>query len=173
MRKKLREGLSLSEQEKVLQLMMEHRESIRRTIVFILDGQWPDAVDDILQDTYEEMCKQLEHIQKAENPRAYICKITARLTIREKDLLSANLPLNEDICSAEITPSNLDEILPKELSLSDKKLLQLVYGDRESIVNIAKDFGKTDTAIRQQLKRARDRFKKFWLNPFSCGIDVK
>jgi len=155
--------LSLSEQEKVVQLMMEHRESIRRTIVFILDGQWPDAIDDILQNTYEEMCKQFEHIQKAENPRAYICKITARLAIHEKNLLSKYVPLNEDICSAEAAPSNLDAILPKELSPTDKKLLQLVYGDQESIVDIAKGFGKTDTAIRQQLKRARDRFKKFFM----------
>lgn len=164
MRKKSWERLSPSDQEKVLQLMMEYRESIRRTIVSILDGQWPDAVDDILQDTYEEMCKQFEHIQEAENPRAYVCKITARLAIHEKDLLSKNVPLNEDICSAELAPSNLDEILPKDLSPTDKKLLQLVYGDQESIVDIAKGLGKTDTAIRQQLKRARDRFKRFFKN---------
>lgn len=162
MRKKFRARLSPSDQEQVIQLMMEHRESIRRTIIFILDGQWPDAVDDILQDTYEEICKQFELIQKAENPRAYVCKITARLAIHEKDLLSKNLPLNEDIFSAEVAPANLDAILPKELSRTDKKLLQLVYGDQESTVDIAKRLGKTDTAIRQQLRRARDRFKKFF-----------
>lgn len=163
MRKKSREKLSPSDQEKVIQLMMEHRESIRRTIISILDGQWPDAVDDILQDTYEEICKTFDRIQTAENPRAYVCKITARLAIHEKDLLSRDLPLNEEICSAEAVPSGLDEILPKELSPADKKLLQLVYGDQENVVDIAKGLRKTDTAIRQQLRRARDRFKKFFM----------
>lgn len=162
MKKELRKRLSSSDREDVIQLIIEHRESIQRTIIFILDGQWPDAVDDVLQDTYEEICKRFVQIQNADNPRAYVCKITARLAIHEKDILSKNLPLNEDICNSEAPLSNLDEILPEELTPADRKLLQLVYGDQESIVDIAKDFGKTDAAVRQQLRRARDRFKKFF-----------
>lgn len=43
---------------------------------------------------------------------------------------------------------------------SDKRLLKRVYEEQDNIVDIAKEFGKKDTALRQQLKRARDRVKK-------------
>ena len=39
-------------------------------------------------------------------------------------------------------------------------MLKRVYEEQDNIVDIAKEFGKKDTALRQQLKRARDQVKK-------------
>ena len=154
MKKKPWKRLSQSDSEAVMRLVDEYQSSIKRIIVSVLKGQWPDAVDDILQDTYEEICRQLNLIEEAENRRAYVCKIAARLAIQAHRRLGRDLPLDEDLSF------NLDTILPCSLSPSDKRLLKRVYEEQDNIVDIAKEFGKKDTALRQQLKRARDRVKK-------------
>ena len=56
--------LSQSDSEAVMRLVEEYQSSIKRIIVSVLKGQWPDAVDDILQDTYEEICRQLNLIEE-------------------------------------------------------------------------------------------------------------
>ncbi len=68
--------------------------------------------------------------------------------------------MDEDVPAPEDLSFNLDTILPCSLSPSDKRLLKRVYEEQDNIVDIAKEFGKKDTALRQQLKRARDRVKK-------------
>ena len=67
MKKKPWKRLSQSDSEAVMRLVDEYQSSIKRIIVSVLKGQWPDAVDDILQDTYEEICRQLNLIEEAEN----------------------------------------------------------------------------------------------------------
>ena len=69
MKKKPWKRLSQSDSEAVMRLVDEYQSSIKRIIVSVLKGQWPDAVDDILQDTYEEICRQLNLIEEAENRR--------------------------------------------------------------------------------------------------------
>lgn len=160
MKKKPWKRLSQSDSEAVMRLVDEYQSSIKRIIVSVLKGQWPDAVDDILQDTYEEICRQLNLIEEAENRRAYVCKIAARLAIQAHRRLGRDLPLDEDVPAPEDLSFNLDTILPCSLSPSDKRLLKRVYEEQDNIVDIAKEFGKKDTALRQQLKRARDRVKK-------------
>lgn len=160
MKKKPWKRLSQSDSEAVMRLVDEYQSSIKRIIVSVLKGQWPDAVDDILQDTYEEICRQLNLIEEAENRRAYVCKIAARLAIQAHRKLGRDLPSDEDVPAPEDLSFNLDTILPCSLSPSDKRLLKRVYEEQDNIVDIAKEFGKKDTALRQQLKRARDRVKK-------------
>ena len=160
MKKKPWKRLSQSDSEAVMRLVDEYQSSIKRIIVSVLKGQWPDAVDDILQDTYEEICRQLNLIEEAENRRAYVCKIVARLAIQAHRRLGRDLPLDEDVPAPEDLSFNLDTILPGSLSPSDKRLLKRVYEEQDNIVDIAKEFGKKDTALRQQLKRARDQVKK-------------
>lgn len=75
MKKKPWKRLSQSDSEAVMRLVDEYQSSIKRIIVSVLKGQWPDAVDDILQDTYEEICRQLNLIEEAENRRAYVCNL--------------------------------------------------------------------------------------------------
>ena len=152
MKKKPWKRLSQSDSEAVMRLVDEYQSSIKRIIVSVLKGQWPDAVDDILQDTYL--------IEEAENRRAYVCKIAARLAIQAHRKLGRDLPLDEDVPAPEDLSFNLDTILPCSLSPSDKRLLKRVYEEQDNIVDIAKEFGKKDTALRQQLKRARDQVKK-------------
>lgn len=52
MKKKPWKRLSQSDSEAVMRLVDEYQSSIKRIIVSVLKGQWPDAVDDILQDTF-------------------------------------------------------------------------------------------------------------------------
>lgn len=61
MKKKPWKRLSQSDSEAVMRLVDEYQSSIKRIIVSVLKGQWPDAVDDILQDTYVK--NFLEHKQ--------------------------------------------------------------------------------------------------------------
>ena len=160
MKKKPWKRLSQSDSEAVMRLVDEYQSSIKRIIVSVLKGQWPDAVDDILQDTYEEICRQLNLIEEAENRRAYVCKIVARLAIQAHRRLGRDLPLDEDVPAPEDLCIDLDTLLPCSLSPSDTRLLKRVYEEQDNIVDIAKEFGKKDTALRQQLKRARDQVKK-------------
>lgn len=101
MKKKPWKRLSQSDSEAVMRLVDEYQSSIKRIIVSVLKGQWPDAVDDILQDTYEEICRQLNLIEEAENRRAYVCKIAARLAIQAHRRLGRDLPLDEDVPAPE------------------------------------------------------------------------
>lgn len=112
MKKKPWKRLSQSDSEAVMRLVDEYQSSIKRIIVSVLKGQWPDAVDDILQDTYEEICRQLNLIEEAENRRAYVCKIAARLAIQAHRKLGRDLPLDEDVPAPEDLSFNLDTILP-------------------------------------------------------------
>lgn len=111
MKKKPWKRLSQSDSEAVMRLVDEYQSSIKRIIVSVLKGQWPDAVDDILQDTYEEICRQLNLIEEAENRRAYVCKIAARLAIQAHRRLGRDLPLDEDVPAPEDLSFNLDTIL--------------------------------------------------------------
>ena len=126
MKKKPWKRLSQSDSEAVMRLVDEYQSSIKRIIVSVLKGQWPDAVDDILQDTYEEICRQLNLIEEAENRRAYVCKIAARLAIQAHRRLGRDLPLDEDVPAPEDLSFNLDTILPCSLSPSDKRLLKRI-----------------------------------------------
>lgn len=134
MKKKPWKRLSQSDSEAVMRLVDEYQSSIKRIIVSVLKGQWPDAVDDILQDTYEEICRQLNLIEEAENRRAYVCKIAARLAIQAHRRLGRDLPLDEDVPAPEDLSFNLDTILPCSLSPSDKRLLKRVYEEQDNIV---------------------------------------
>lgn len=133
MKKKPWKRLSQSDSEAVMRLVDEYQSSIKRIIVSVLKGQWPDAVDDILQDTYEEICRQLNLIEEAENRRAYVCKIAARLAIQAHRRLGRDLPLDEDVPAPEDLSFNLDTILPCSLSPSDKRLLKRVYEEQDNI----------------------------------------
>ena len=117
MKKKPWKRLSQSDSEAVMRLVDEYQSSIKRIIVSVLKGQWPDAVDDILQDTYEEICRQLNLIEEAENRRAYVCKIAARLAIQAHRRLGRDLPLDEDVPAPEDLSFNLDTILWKSMTV--------------------------------------------------------
>ena len=125
MKKKPWKRLSQSDSEAVMRLVDEYQSSIKRIIVSVLKGQWPDAVDDILQDTYEEICRQLNLIEEAENRRAYVCKIAARLAIQAHRRLGGIFRWTKTSLHRRIYPSTWIRFYCS-LSPSDKRLLKRV-----------------------------------------------
>ena len=64
----------------------------------------------------------------------------------EKELLELNL-------------AQLEEVL-QSLNPGDRAILLMKYQDGEQIKDIAKQFGKSESAIKMQIKRAKERARK-------------
>jgi RNA polymerase sigma-70 factor (ECF subfamily) len=59
----------------------------------------------------------------------------------------------------ELEYEQLNEVL-RQLKPGDRAILLMKYQDGESIKDIAEQFGKTESAIKMQIKRAKERARK-------------
>ncbi|RME97776.1 MAG: sigma-70 family RNA polymerase sigma factor [Bacteroidetes bacterium] len=59
----------------------------------------------------------------------------------------------------ELEYEQLNDVL-QQLQASDRAILLMKYQDGESIKDIAAHFGKTESAIKMQIKRAKERARK-------------
>lgn len=162
MSKQPEKRLNREDQDFVLDLMNRYEPDLRKVVRGTMCELMPDEdmINDVLQDTYEAMCRQVDSIRTVEKKRAYIRTIATRCAIQECKRLTKNLPLEEDYPAPAAPPDGLDELLPKSTPSKDRRLLTQVYAYGNTPLEVARDTGENCDAVRQRLKRARDRLKR-------------
>ena len=79
-------------------------------------------------------------------------------TIPDKELLELNL-------------AQLEQVL-QSLNPGDRAILLMKYQDGEQIKNIAEQFGKSESAIKMQIKRAKERARKIRAQQFPDELNT-
>lgn len=75
---------------------------------------------------------------------------------RAPDLAADDIPDKEML---ELNLAQLEEVL-ESLNPGDRAILLMKYQDGDQIKDIAKQFGKSESAIKMQIKRAKERARK-------------
>ena len=158
-RKKKVYPLTPEEQVFAKNLIKKYDEKIRRVIKSKLNPQYAYEFEDVVQNVYEMICKQLDDFKTYDKPEALVVTIAARAVSRLHRDWKETVPLSED-CVAKEEDKGLDEILPTDLSSGDKELLISVYQDRYTERETAENMGMNPSAVRQRMKRLRDRLRK-------------
>lgn len=160
-KKKEIKPLTAEDQLYVKELVWQLNGTIRRVVRSYLDDDLSAEFDDVVQSIFETICKQLDDFRNADSPEALAVRIASRRVWHVRRDWKATEELSEDYAATDDGPRGLDDILPKSFPPSDKALLNSVYVHQESMVDLASDLGCSPAKLRQQLKRARDRLKKF------------
>lgn len=158
-RKKQVYPLTPEEQVFAKNLIKQYDETSRRVIKSKLNPQYAYEFEDVVQNVYEMICKQLDDFRTYDKPEALVVTIATRAVWRLHRDWKETVPLSEDFVAKE-RDDGLDEILPDKLSSNDKKLLTSVYQDQNTEKEVAENMGVSPSAVRQRIKRARDRLRK-------------
>lgn len=153
--------LNQDDQAFVCEVLEKYHKRLIRTINHYVGLDYPDAVEDILQDTFAAACAQVEDLKRYDSPEALLVTIAARTAQRELKRLRRELPLvDDDYPAPQEDIFGLEECLPNSTPPKDREILTLVYEHRDTPEEVARDKGIKPETIRQRLKRARDRLQK-------------
>lgn len=156
-----RETYPLTSGERVFakNLIEKYDRLIRRVIASQLDPRLAYEFEDVVQNVYEMICRQLEDFRRYDRPEALVVTIAARAVWRLHREWKETVPLPED-CAAREEDKGLEELLPDRLPAGDRALLISVYQNRYTEREVAEGMGVSPAALRQRMKRARDRLRK-------------
>lgn len=152
--------LTTEEAAYVQSILREHDAKLRRVIYSILRQEFRDEGEDVLQDVYETVCRQVDDFKVCDNHEALLVTIAARSAYRTRKRLCkrATVPLTEDIPTSE-PDYGLLEILPFSTSDKDRQLLAKIYEERNTITDEAEAQKIKAPTLRQRIKRIRDQLR--------------
>lgn len=158
--KKEKKNRPLTEEEQIFakSLIDKYDKTIRRTVQANLYDEVGEDFEDVVQNVYEMICRQLDDFRSYKEPEALAYTIAARAARNRSRAYKETLPLTEDPPGRERDPG-LGELLPEDLPERDRELLTAVYERRDTVAETARDHGEKPAAVRQRLKRVRDRMK--------------
>ena len=87
---------------------------------------------------------------------------------RAPDMVDDNIPDKELL---ELNLAQLEQVL-QSLNPGDRAILLMKYQDGEQIKNIAEQFGKSESAIKMQIKRAKERARKIRAQQFPDELNT-
>lgn len=159
MREKKIEPLSEEDQVYAKELIRILNGRIRRTVRVTLGRDLSSEFEDIVQNVYEAICRQLDDFKNCDSQEALAVTIATRAvwTFRRDHKPTEALP--EDI-PAEESDRGLEELLPPSTPDADRALLTAVYDRRDTMVELAGELDCSPETLRQRLKRARARLRK-------------
>lgn len=123
----------------------------------------PDKAKDMVQSVFLRLLSKADSVRGHENPDAWLT-VTLGYVIqheknrRENQMLPLEVLEYEGI--AADTPDSIDEVLPKQLSDDDKRLLKMFYEDKMSYAEISTVLGIPPSTCGSHLLRAKKRCKK-------------
>ncbi len=144
----------------VQNILSEYDAMLRRVIFHALGEEFRNEGEDVLQDVYESVCRQVDDFRTCDNHTALLVTIASRSAYRTRRRLSkrVSVPLTEDIPVDE-TDHGLLEILPPTTSDEDRRLLTKIYAERNTIAEEAEARNIKAPTLRQKLKRIRDELR--------------
>ncbi len=141
-------------------ILREHDATLRRVIYSVLGKELRDEGEDVLQNVYEAVCRQVNDFKACDNHQALLVTIAARSAWRTRKKLCkrATVPLTEDIPMSG-PDHGLLEILPFSTSDEDRRLLAQIYEEGNTIADEAEARKIKAPTLRQRLKRIRDQLR--------------
>ena len=159
MRKKEIRPLSPEDQEYVRNFLQINDPLIRRVVARYMHPNTPAEFEDLLQNTHEAICRQLDVFKTCENPEPLLRTIAMRQVWATNRKHRPTVPLLDTV-SAPTEDRGLDELLPTSTPAADRELFEAVYVRRETLVELAAEKGCKPTTMHQRAKRARDHLRK-------------
>lgn len=121
MRKKEIRPLSPEDQEYVRNFLQINDPLIRRVVARYMHPNTPAEFEDLLQNTYEAICRQLDVFKTCENPEPLLRTIAMRQVWATNRKHRPTVPLLDTV-SAPTEDRGLDELLPTSTPAADREL---------------------------------------------------
>lgn len=134
-----------------------------------------ELAKDLVQEVFLlACCKADEMFARGDNPKAWLFRTLENVTMQERkksyflrefavDDVSGYLPMAEEEMGDSI---GLAELLPRELSEDDRKILVWRLEKRLTYEELSKEYGVSPDACRQRYSRAVQRCKELLKNNF-------
>lgn len=123
----------------------------------------PDKAKDMVQSVFLRLLAKADIIRDHANPDAWLT-VTLGYVIQHEKVRRENQMLSLEVLEyegfTEDNPDSIDELLPKQLSDEDKRLLKMFYEERLSYAEISAILGIPTSTCGSHLLRAKKRCKK-------------
>ena len=150
------------QKEIIGQLMRQHA-PLMVQLTFRRTGD-PQLAEELVQETFLTACQKADIVCAHEKPLAWLYQTLNYLTIKEmnkvyhiRETASENLEVLGD--TDDLLP--LRELLPKELTPEEQRILILRIEHRLSHRDIAEALGISEVACRKQVSRAIQKCRKY------------
>ncbi|HHU04854.1 MAG TPA: RNA polymerase sigma factor [Clostridiales bacterium] len=121
-----------------------------------------NIAEEIVQDTFIEAYRKIEHLAKHENPAGWLYVTARNITkayLRDYLSIKALLPL-ENHDTGAVDEENEDMFLSNYLNQEEAKIIIKFYVEKRSLSEMANEYGISLSACKMRLKRARDKLKE-------------
>ena len=153
------------EQKEIIGQLMRQYAPLMVQLTFRRTGD-PQLAEELVQETFLTACKKADIVCSHEKPLAWLYQTLQYLTMKEinKACHSREQSSEElhDLAVADDPPS-FHEILPRNLTTEERRILILRFEHRLSHREIAEALGISEAACRKQVSRALQK----------CRISIK
>ena len=153
------------EQKEIIGQLMRQHAPLMVQLTFRRTGD-PQLAEELVQETFLTACKKADIVCSHEKPQAWLYQTLQYPTIKEitrachrREQSSEDL---QDLGAADDPPS-FHEILPRNLTTEEQRILILRFEHRLSHREIAEALGISEVACRKQVSRALQK----------CRISIK
>ena len=153
------------EQKEIIGQLMRQYAPLMVQLTFRRTGD-PQLAEELVQETFLTACKKADIVCSHEKPLAWLYQTLQSLTMKEinrachrREQSSEDL---QDLGAADDPPS-FHEILPRNLTTEEQRILILRFEHRLSHREIAEALGISEAACRKQVSRALQK----------CRISIK
>ena len=153
------------EQKEIIGQLMRQYAPLMVQLTFRRTGD-PQLAEELVQETFLTACKKADIVCAHEKPLAWLYQALQYLTIKEinrachrREQSSEDL---QDLGAADDPPA-FHEILPRNLTTEERRILILRFEHRLSHREIAETLGISEAACRKQVSRALQK----------CRISIK
>ena len=153
------------EQKEIIGQLMRQYAPLMVQLTFRRTGD-PQLAEELVQETFLTACKKADIVCSHEKPQAWLYQTLQYLTIKEinrachrREQSSEDL---QDLGAADDPPA-FHEILPRNLTTEERRILILRFEHRLSHREIAEALGISEAACRKQVSRALQK----------CRISIK
>ena len=153
------------EQKEIIGLLMRQYAPLMVQLTFRRTGD-PQLAEELVQETFLTACKKADIVCSHEKPLAWLYQTLQYLTMKEtnkachrREQSSEEL---QDLGAVDDPPS-FHEILPRNLTTEERRILILRFEHRLSHREIAEALGISEAACRKQVFRALQK----------CRISIK
>ena len=152
-------------QKEIIGQLMRQYAPLMVQLTFRRTGD-PQLAEELVQETFLTACKKADIVCSHEKPLAWLYQTLQYLTMKEinrachsREQSSEEL---QDIAAADDPPA-FHEILPRNLTTEERRILILRFENRLSHREIAETLGISEAACRKQVSRALQK----------CRISIK
>lgn len=153
------------EQKEIIGQLMRQYAPLMVQLAFRRTGD-PQLAEELVQETFLTACKKADIVCSHEKPQAWLYQTLQYLTIKEINRACHHREQSsEDLqeLGAEDDPPAFHEILPRNLTTEERRILILRFEHRLSHREIAEALGISEAACRKQVSRALQK----------CRISIK